>query len=80
MGTRHFVVGLQRFQAELAHPLGVVLFLGNLLDDLRRQAGVDLKRRVDLVLDVVDAAVDLGNVGLFSLKGSHFASSSFSAR
>ena len=79
VGDGHFVVGLQRFQAELAHPLGVVLFLGNLLDDLCRQAGVDLKRRVDLVLDVVDTAVDFGNFGLFSLEGSHFASSSFRA-
>ena len=77
---RHGVVDAQALLAENAHPLGVILFLGNFLDDLRGQAGIDLKGSVGLVLDVVNAAVHLGNVGLFCFKGSHLASSSFSAR
>ena len=78
-GQGHPVVGVQRLQAELTHPLGIVLFLRDLFHDLCRQAGVDLERCVDLVLDVVDTAVNLGNLGLFSLEGSHLASSSFRA-
>ena len=79
VGNGRLVVNVQRLQAEFTHPLRIVLFLRNLFYDLCRQAGVDLKRRVDLVLDVVDTAVNLGDLGLFSLEGSHLASSSFSA-
>ena len=76
---RHLVVGFQCFQAEDAHPFRVVLFLTDLFHDLRRQAGADLERRVGRIFDVVNAAVYFGDVGLFSLKGSHLASSSFRA-
>ena len=76
---RHLVVNFKALLAEFTHPLGVVLFLGNLGHDVGGQAGIDLKGGVGGVLDVVNAAVYLGNIGLFSLKGSHFASSSFSA-
>ena len=79
VGNGRLVVNVQRLQAEFTHPVGIVLFFRDLLHDLCRQAGVDLKRRVDLVLDVVDTAVNLGDLGLFSLEGSHLASSSFSA-
>ena len=76
---RHLVVGFQCFQAEDAHPFRVVLFLTDLFHDLRRQAGADLERRVGRIFDVVNAAVYFGDVGLFSFKGSHLASSSFRA-
>ena len=76
---RHPVVGFQRFQAEDAHPLGIVLFLGDFFHDLAGQAGVHLKGGVVTVLDVVNAAVHLGDIGLFGFKGSHCASSSFTA-
>ena len=76
---RHLVVGFQCFQAEDAHPFRVVLFLTDLFHDLRRQAGADLERRVGRIFDVVNAAVYFGDVGLFSFKSSHLASSSFRA-
>ena len=76
---RHLVVNLKALLAERTHPLRVVLFLGNFGHDVGCQAGIYLKGGVCGVLDVVNAAVHFGNVGLFGLKGSHFASSSFSA-
>ena len=76
---RHFVVGLQCFQAENAHPLGVVLFLGDFFHDLAGQAGAHRKGSVAAVPDIVNAAVNLSNIGLFGFKSSHSALSSFTA-
>ena len=55
---------VERLQAELAHPLRLVLELGDLLDEL---AGEALRRLVEVVLGVVEA-VALGVVGVDVLR------------
>ena len=77
---RHLIVNVQTLQAELPHPVRIMLFLGNFLHDIRCQTGADFKGSIGGIPDIVNAAVHLGNIGLFGLKGSHSASSSFSAR
>jgi hypothetical protein len=56
---------LERLEAELAHPLRLVLELGDLLDELLRQA---LRGLVEIVLGVVEAVL-LRVVGVDSLEG-----------
>ena len=56
---------VERLEAELAHPLRLALELGDLLDELARQA---LRRLVQVVLGVVEA-VALGVVGVDALQG-----------
>ena len=60
--NRHLVIDLQRLQPELLHPDRIVLFLGELVDDLRRQA---LLHIVLFVADVIDAAVNVRNLTFF---------------
>ena len=55
---------VERLEAELAHPLRLALELGDLLDELARQA---LRRLVQVVLGVVEA-VALGVVGVDALQ------------
>ena len=55
---------VERLQAEVAHPLRLVLELGDLLDELARQA---LRRLVQVVLGVVEAVL-LGVVGVDALQ------------
>ena len=59
---------LERLQAEVAHPLRLVLELGDLLDELAVDA---LRRLVEVVLGVVEA-VALGVVGVEVLEAGLF--------
>ncbi len=68
----HLIVNFQGFQAEQAHPLGIVFFHRNLIHDFGRQSGFHFKRSVDLVLEIVHAAVDVIDLGLLLFKGSQF--------
>ena len=63
--NRHLVIDLQRLQPELLHPDRIVLFLGELVDDLRRQALLHTIGIVLFVADVIDAAVNVRNLTFF---------------
>ena len=67
VGQAQLVVDLERLQAELLHPHGVALFLGQLVHDLRRQTGLHAVGVVLRVAYVVNAAVYVRNVGFFSV-------------
>ena len=63
--NRHLVIDLQRLQPELLHPDRIVLFLGELVDDLRRQALLHTIGIVLFVADVIDAAVNVRDLTFF---------------
>ena len=65
VGELHLVIDLKGFQPELLHPRRIVLLLGELFHDLRRQAGFHPVGIMLLVTDVVDAAVYILYIGLF---------------
>ena len=73
IGNVHFIVNPEGFEPELLHPRGIVLFLGELFHDLRRQAGFHAVCVVLLVPDVVDAAVHVLHIG-FSFQICHVQS------
>ena len=63
--NRHLVIDLQRLQPELLHPDRIVLFLGELVDDLWRQPLLHAIGIVLFVADVIDAAVNVRNLTFF---------------
>ena len=65
----HVLIDLQRLQAEKLHPRGIVLFSGNLLDDGRSQARAELERVFLVVFEIVDAAVNILDIGFFFVHG-----------
>ena len=65
----HVLIDLQRLQAEKLHPRGIVLFSGNLLDDGRSQARAELERVFLIVFEIVDAAVNILDIGFFFVHG-----------
>ena len=65
VGHAHLVIYLQRLQAELLHPDGVVLLLGQLIDYLWGKTGLHAVCVVLLVAYVVHAAVYIVNNALF---------------
>ena len=67
VGYLHLVIYLEGFKPELLHPCGIVLFLGELFHDLRRETGLDAVSVVLLVPYVVDAAVHVLHIGFFFL-------------
>ena len=62
---RHLIIDLQRLQPELLHPDRIALFLGELVDDLRRQALLHAIGIVLFVADVIDAAVNVRDLTFF---------------
>ena len=65
----HVLIDLQRLQAEKLHPRGIVLFSGNLLDDGRSQARAELECVFLIVFEIVDAAVNILDIGFFFVHG-----------
>ena len=59
--VRHFrlIINLQGLQPELLHPCGIVLFPGQLRYDFRGQAGLQTVGVLLVVLDVIDASVNI---------------------
>ena len=53
------IINRKSLQTLLKHPLRLLLFSGNLTDDFLRETGFCLVREFHLVLDVIDAAVDI---------------------
>ena len=63
--NRHLVIDLQRLQPELLHPDGIAFLLGELVDDLRRQALLHAIGIILAVADVINAAVNVRNLTFF---------------
>ena len=63
--NRHLVIDLQRLQPELLHPDRIVLFLGELVNDLWCQALLHTIGIVLFVADVIDAAVNVRDLTFF---------------
>ena len=68
------VINLQGFQTELAHPLWIVLFTRNLLNNFTRQALADAISVLILVTEVVKTSVYIFYIGFFF----HLYSTSYS--
>ena len=60
------IIDLQRFQAQLQHPVGVVLLAGNLLYNGGGQASVYLVGVFFLIAEIIQAAVNVLNLRFFA--------------
>ena len=60
------IIDLQRFQAQLQHPVGVVLLTGNLLYNGGGQASVYLVGVFFLIAEIIQAAVNVLNLRFFA--------------
>ena len=65
-GFLGLVIDLQRFQAQLQHPVGVVLLAGNLLYNGGGQASVYLVGVFFLIAEIIQAAVNVLNLRFFA--------------
>ena len=60
----HPVVEVKGLQAELMHPLRIMLFLRDLIDDLGRQSLLDLVEILFVVLEVIETPVRALEIGI----------------
>ena len=65
IGKWRFVVNIQRLQPELMHPLRVMLFFGNFINNCRGQTLFDSIGVLFFVPNVIDAAVDVRYLTFF---------------